>query len=157
MRVKQTVAEAMRALRYDADTGDIVRMSRPDRLAGALDSKGYRQIRVAGRLFLAHRLAWFLHYGVWPSAHLDHIDRNPQNNRISNLREVSHRQNHYNRKVSALNTSGHTGVNLRGGKWQARISTPNGRVFLGSFNSAAEAAAAYSAAKRVHQQISSAK
>ena len=78
--------------------------------AGAIDSKGYLQIRVKGRLYLAHRLAWLYVKGYWPENIIDHIDRNPKNNKWCNLREVSKQCNIRNCNIRKDSTSGVTGV-----------------------------------------------
>lgn len=42
------------------------------------------------RIWLAyHRLAWFLHHGSFPEETIDHINGNPKDNRLCNLRMVS--------------------------------------------------------------------
>ena len=43
------------------------------------------------------RLCWLLHYGDWPENTIDHIDRNPLNNKIENLRDVTQAENNRNR------------------------------------------------------------
>ena len=80
-------------LNYDPDTGDFTwKVSTSNRVrvgqvAGTLRHDGYIRIKVNGKLYLAHRLAWFFVYGVWPVEFLDHIDQDKSNNRINNLRE----------------------------------------------------------------------
>ena len=71
----------------------------------------------------------------------DHINRNPLDNRKSNLRIATHSENMKNRKKFKNNTSGITGVyfNKNKSKWEAHISN-NGKVtYLGSFNNKDEA------------------
>ena len=51
-----------------------------------------------GFTYLGHRLAWFLHYGKQSEFLIDHINRDPSDNRIVNLRECSHLQNNANRE-----------------------------------------------------------
>lgn len=55
-------------------------------LAGTVRTDGYRSIQINGKLYLAHRLIFLYHYGYIPKE-IDHIDSNPSNNNISNLRE----------------------------------------------------------------------
>ena len=87
-------------------------------------------------------------YGV-TRAHgkiVDHIDGNGLNNRRSNIRSASPRQNQANRKLSKNNTSGYRGVNFnkRYGNWKARIYTGGGaQKQLGTFATPEEAAVAY--------------
>ena len=54
---------------------------------------GYRQVGVLGRNFLTHHIVWFLCKGQWPNLPLDHINGDKSDNRIENLRELSHEQN----------------------------------------------------------------
>lgn len=74
---------------------------------------GYKIIRVKGWECSGHRLAWFLTYGVWPSKMLDHINGDRSDNRIANLREVTHSQNAMNAPIRATNTTGAKGVHYR--------------------------------------------
>jgi len=70
---------------------------------------------------------------------VDHIDRNPQNNHISNLRWVTAVENHHNRKKSKNNTSGKQGVShwiTKGNNhyWKAQIRDNNSKVITKSFS-----------------------
>jgi hypothetical protein len=65
--------------------------------AGTLTKNGYTVIQINRNNFLAHRLVWFVTYGKFPDNHIDHIDGNPSNNRIENLRDVTHKVNHQNK------------------------------------------------------------
>lgn len=118
-------------------------------VAGGTDSKGYRQIKLDMRLYLAHRLAWLYVHGEFPSGHLDHVDRNPQNNSIANLRQCTHAENHQNTGVRADNTSGVTGVsfNKESAKWLAYINKGGRKHRLGLFETLEEAVAVRVAAK----------
>jgi len=71
---------------------------------------GYIRFKHAGRLWLAHRVAWFLHYGEWPATDIDHIDGDRSNNRLANLRLASRSQNMLNGGTGRANTSGYRGV-----------------------------------------------
>ena len=118
--------------------------------AGYLGSSGYWQIKVMGRLVLAHRLAWLYARGEWPSEQLDHIDGNPLNNSISNLRECTSAQNHQNRKARSGSTSSHVGVCWEEGRarWRADIKISGVPKYLGRLKDESSAIAAYVAAKR---------
>lgn len=93
-------------LRYDPDTGLLHwKVSTSNRVkvgdwAGSLNPEGYIQVMVNGTIYKAHRLIWFMHYGYWPADTIDHWDRNRQNNRLDNLRDVT-------MLVNATNTGGH--------------------------------------------------
>jgi hypothetical protein len=65
---------------------------------GRLNSCGYYQTKVNGVLYLNSRLIWKMVNGKDPEQVIDHIDNNPSNNVISNLRDISQRENVLNRK-----------------------------------------------------------
>tara|TARA_R100001143_G_C3351183_1_gene129611 strand:- start:119 stop:490 length:372 start_codon:yes stop_codon:yes gene_type:complete len=58
---------------------------------------GYFQGQIFGKLYYAHRIIWTMYYGDWPENEIDHIDRNGFNNKISNLRDVTHQVNMNNK------------------------------------------------------------
>ena len=72
---------------YDKDTGVLSRIDRSYGF-GSIDSYGYLIIKVKGKQYKAHRLAWFLHYGTFPKYTIDHINGNKLDNRICNLQDV---------------------------------------------------------------------
>lgn len=82
-----------------------------------------------------HRLVWLLFTGSLPSKDLDHIDRNPLNNKIENLRDVSHQVNSFNRGPNKNTTSGVKGVswNKKNKVWTAHIFFSGKKIHLGSF------------------------
>lgn len=133
-------------LRYASDRGN---MKTGDE-AGYTDAYGYRRVYISGKNYAVHRLVWELVHGVSPTKPLDHIDGNKQNNRISNLREVTPMENSQNR-VNARkdSSSGVLGVGFHQGKWRARIRVNKKRIELGSFDSLEDAAAAYQNAKKI--------
>jgi hypothetical protein len=118
-------------------------------VAGSLRTDGYREVGIARRRYLAHRLVWLWFYGTWPDVGLvlDHINGNRLDNRIDNLRAVTRRQNQHNakrhragRKVGAIPVKG------RGKPWRSKIYV-NGKVIcLGSFDTEEEAHNAYASA-----------
>ena len=109
--------------------------------AGCLDGKGYVRIGLNNKRYRAHRLIWVWHNGELSSDfEIDHINGKRDDNHIENLRLVTHRENHYNRKSS----KGHGKFR---GKWRARIATDGIERYLGVFNTAEEAREAYLNAK----------
>ena len=72
---------------------------------------------------------------------VDHIDNNPGNNNVSNLRWVSQRENTMNSTISKNNSSGVKGVSLhkKSGKWSAYIWQNRKKVHLGLFRTKEEA------------------
>lgn len=78
----------------------------------------------------------------------DHINRNPLDNRRSNLREASNKQNQENVGLRSDNTSGHRGVYWDRNKWRARIKHNGKLLHLGSFDELKDAIAARKHAER---------
>jgi hypothetical protein len=130
-------------LHYDPDTGVFTyACARPKvrvgNIAGHTHARhGYRQIKIDGRVYLAHRLAWMYMYGDWPSSILDHVNRNRTDNRLINLRLSNLYLNRQNVDLQRNNTSGVRGVtwNTALQKWHARISSGGRRHHLGWFDS----------------------
>ena len=109
---------------------------------GAVDRhRGCIKINVNYERHYAHRLAWLYEYGYLPENQIDHIDRDPSNNRISNLREVSQVCNTRNCGNPATNKSGVKGIhrNKKSGKWCAQIMVTQYNVYLGRFDDFDEA------------------
>ncbi len=156
MTAKQYQA-AIDRLRYDPEAG-IFYWRGPTRnkpagaKAGFLTSSGQVGINVNGRIFLAHRLAWFFAHGCEPNGQIDHINGVPTDNRIANLRDVSASQNQWNRGKPKNNTSSRKGVSWRSRRqrWYASISVGGKSIYLGSFVTLDAAAAAYEVACRRH-------
>lgn len=99
-------------------------------------TKGYLVGDIFGKTMRAHRVAWAIYYGEWPTAEIDHINGNRSDNRISNLRDVSRSVNMRNVELSPKNTSGHNGVHWdkRERKWRARIRIDRTLKCLGYFH-----------------------
>lgn len=119
--------------------------------AGSVASDGRLKIKVLGRTYLAHRLAWLYVYGEWPPR-LDHEDRNSLNNRIGNLRPANRSQNGANQGPHKRNSLRLKGVRKepRCERWIARIRVRGVLLYLGCFLSPAAAACAYDAAAIEH-------
>ena len=79
---------------------------------GTPNKRGYLHIGYKGKAYFIHRLIFLIHHGYLPKI-LDHIDGNPENNRIENLREATHSQNICNSKLSKRNSTGFKGVSWR--------------------------------------------
>ena len=132
-------------LSYSADNGNLKWIKSPcnsvkiGSVAGVTKAEGYIRVTFKGELYYAHRLAWFLFYGKWPSGDIDHINRDKSDNRISNLRDVSHKDNCRNQKLRATSTTGFNGVSLSGGKWEAKVCVDGKTIHLGKFDSVSDA------------------
>lgn len=90
----------------------------------------------------ASRVAWALAMRRWPVGDIDHIDRDPSNNRLTNLRDVSETVNLLNTKLSKNNKTGVHGVSVRGNRFVAMLGYKRKLHYLGTFNSVDEAYAA---------------
>ena len=139
-------AEIKRVISYDAETGRL--FHRVDRGRGGRckagteilttpnKKHGYLLINVLNRHHLAHRVAWLLGHGEWPTEYVDHIDHCKTNNRLANLRAVSHGENMKNASLSKSNTTGVAGVHPTGRKrdrFRATANVDGRQTYLGDF------------------------
>lgn len=163
------VALLKELLSYDAKTGALCWAPNPNkprsRCTGLIAGKtrkptgqsrsSYREIgiRLPGdpsrRLWLlAHRVAWAIHHGYWPTEFIDHIDGNGLNNSIDNLRIATRSTNARNQPLHRDNKSGVTGVtwHVRARRWQAQAHTSTAKkrrcIYLGLHKTLLDAAAA---------------
>lgn len=104
--------------------------------AGNLHLDNHIRIRIDGKIYRAHRLAWLYTYGRWPSQQIDHINHDRSDNRLVNLREVDQITNHQNLGIRKDNKSGSTGVHWdrRMEKWMAFIHVNKVRKHIGYFD-----------------------
>jgi hypothetical protein len=122
--------------------------------AGSLEGRGYLQTRIDLKKYLNHRIIYLMHHGYMPE-YIDHIDGDPTNNHIENLRPTSLLGNAHNRRISKNNTSGVKGVtwNKASGRWQAQIRVGGGkRKYLGLFDTLDDAAKALRAERVKHHK-----
>jgi hypothetical protein len=129
-------------------------LARAGQEAGTRRASGYRLVNLLNKPRLSHRLAWLLHFGDWPSVHIDHMNGDPSDNRIANLRDVSAAMNLQNLKGpmagkkhgSLIGSAWHEQT----GKWRAVIRIGGKQKSLGYFVTEIEAHEAYVKAKRLH-------
>lgn len=148
-----TQADLLRLFEYNSVTGVFVRKvktaiaTKVGEVAGCLDSEGYVHIRVMGKSYRAHKLAWLYVYGDMPKL-IDHIDGNKSNNAICNLRLADKSKNGFNRKKTPVFSSIFKGVvwSKKYQKWEAKINAGGKRHYLGYFHCEHEAAHAYNKA-----------
>lgn len=104
-------------------------------VAGSAHIGGYWKVIFRKKLYLAHRVVWYLHHGVWPSGKIDHINGIRGDNRIGNLRDVSQSVNIKNKVKQSNNKTGFTGVHFdkESGKYRAQIKSQGVVRDLGRF------------------------
>jgi hypothetical protein len=141
--------ELMNRLDYDSNTGKFTWKIKPSSKvnvgdpAGKLDKRGYVVIGINGKHYKAHRLAWLYVYGKWPDAIIDHINGITGDNRICNLRDVSHRTNCMN-QICHRNGKLCGAVYVEGAnKWESWARINGKRTYIKRFETEAEAHEAY--------------
>jgi len=151
----ETIREAFS---YDAETG-ILRWAerrnhrtRRGAAVGSRTPKGHLRVVIDGQPILVHRVIWAHVYGTWPENQIDHINGNPSDNRLSNLRPATNRQNQCNAKTRVDNTTGRVGVYWAAnvGKWRPMIRLNGKNVCLGLYETFPEAVAVREQAEREH-------
>ncbi len=150
MTEKLTLERLRECLSYDPDTGIFtwrIKNRRPAirSVAGTISVYGYRIIEIDGAKHRASRLAWFYMTGEWPTKQVDHRNMVRDDDRFANLREATQTQNLRNTRMRRDNTAGYKGVHLnkRNNRWRAFINVEGRQRYLGSFDTAAQAHAAY--------------
>ena len=154
-------------LDYNPETGALTWKVRPEetpidkmwnkRFAGKTITDrlacGHLRFRIDGQNYLVHRAIWAMVYGEWPNGDIDHANRVPDDNRISNLRIATRSQNAANNSRSA-GASGYRGVTYQFKKWNAHIGHKWQKIHLGGFKRRENAALAYNfAAIRLHGEF----
>ena len=144
--------EALELFRYDYETGVLYWRRRinsrvPKTLEAGTQNKssGYLTVSVHGRNYSVHRVVMLMCYGFCGEGlEVDHINHVRNDNRLVNLRFVTHRGNMRNQSVSGKNTSGVTGVYFSKAKkkYIAQIKVDRKVMHLGMFDTLEEAAAA---------------
>lgn len=153
--------ELEQLLDYDPETGvfrwKVFRggSAKAGEIAGHPSAKGYLQIGLKGKLYYAHRLAWFFITKTDPcDAQVDHRNGNKLDNSAINLRLATNGENQKNSGLQKNNTSGFKGVwqdKRWNTGWRAMIRNDGKRIYLGTFPTAELAHRAYcKAAAELH-------
>ena len=164
-------AQLRELLRYDPDSGKLFWKERSldqcsnERTMRAFNAQfagkeaftadngdGYRCSHIFGRTYRAHRVIWAMVHDYWPENQIDHINGRRDDNRLSNLRHLSHAENQQNRKPKTGCLSSLKGVTYirRSKRWQARICANGVRRHLGVFDTQEQAHAAYCKASEIY-------
>ncbi len=158
---KLTSSELKEWLDYDPSTGIFRWKKKNNRriVVGAVAGSSQKSGRQKGRVFIhiekvgyaAHRLAWLYMTGEFPKQTIDHINGDPSDNRIANLRDVPPMVNSQNLKsASCLSSTGLLGAckNTKRNNYFATIKVNKKAIYLGSFDTPLAAHEAYLVAKR---------
>jgi hypothetical protein len=137
-----TPEDLKRLIDYNPDTGELKwketrnHLSTKGTIIKGSRKDGYVSVCVFGYSLLGHRVAYAIYHGAWPSHTIDHIDSNPSNNVITNLRAATMGENSRNVKWNKANKSGHKGVSWCNtvNKWHAQISHKKTKYCLGKFS-----------------------
>lgn len=134
---------------YDPNTGAFLSRIQRSTCKSVLGCKAvrgkmvYLRIVIDRKHYYAHRLAWFYVYGEMPKL-LDHVNGDGCDNRIKNLREASHSDNHANTAWNNDNKTGFKGVSVaKSGRYYASIHKDGKSLNLGHYTTPEEAHAAY--------------
>lgn len=156
MAEKLTAEEARMWFSYDANSGHLTWVLKPSvgvRVgdgAGVRNPNGYVCVKFRGNQYQAHRIAWLMSFGEWPTGDIDHINGVRSDNRLENLRDVPRSMNVQNVRVARSSnlSCGVLGVTPKNQKWQASIVSDGKRKYLGVFETPDAAGRAYINAKR---------
>lgn len=150
-----TQSELRNVLQYDSETGVFVWVNptttrvKTGSVAGCLGDDGYMKIQVFGKRYKSHRLAWLYQHGEFPNCEIDHINGNRVDNRISNLRLATSKQNKENVKLKSTNTSGYRGIHWdkERQKWMAYVTSNRKFHNIGRFDDVNDAIKAVTEAR----------
>jgi len=154
----QELLEVCKArLDYNPETGIFVwkvpyTYHRLNKEAGIVYSTGYRRIRLEGKRYPAHSIAFLMYHGYRPKV-LDHANGIKDDNRINNLRRSTSSENSKNMGPQSNNTTGYKGVaspDKGRSRYRVKIMSEGKSINIGSFRCKHEAARAYNTAARMY-------
>jgi len=138
---------------YDKTTGVFIYLKQVNNkcyIGQILNNKGkngYYRVSIDYKRYYLHRLAWLYEYGHFPKNKIDHIDGNKLNNALSNLRDVTDRQNSQNlqkhREGKLVGATFCPDRAPRKKKWRASIIINKTQTYLGYYLTEQEAHNAY--------------
>lgn len=133
-----TQSRLRQLLSYDPETGVWIWLNPPNhntrlkgKVAGNRRKDGYLRIRIGGAHYYSSQLACLYMTGKFPEEEMDHEDRDPSNDKWSNLRPATSSQNKYNQERSGIR-----GVYRSGNKWMVMVGRHN---YLGLFDNVEDA------------------
>jgi hypothetical protein len=140
MKRELSITRLYELVEVDTLRGLVFRRGKRHKHVRTPDGRGYLCITLDGRSYKAHRVIWAFVHGRWPSdkVEIDHINRDPADNRLSNLRLASRSQNQGNRRRSR-------GYYFypRTSRYIACIGRRGRSRYLGMFDTEQQASAAY--------------
>jgi hypothetical protein len=157
-RIEQIRGRLFELFEYNPETGDFTRKvtvahnAMKGFIAGCPAKNGYLRIRISGKYYYNHRLAWLYQFGEWPAGDVDHINGIRDDNCLSNLRCVSRSENLQNRSAKGAAKSGLMGAyfDKNTGRWysKAQCIETGRQIGLGHYDTKEDAHEAYRAWKR---------
>lgn len=145
------IEELRKKFFYDEASGKLYRAPVE---VGCSGKDGRKTLNINNRHYQLHRVIWAVHHGEWPDQFIDHIDGDPSNNKIENLRLSTPSENQQNRKIQSNNRSGYKGVSVhsdnRERPYRASIMVKGERINLGMFHTPQEAHQVYCEAANKH-------
>lgn len=134
---------------YDADTGLFYKIDDP--YCVYEQPNGYLTVYFLGETYKVHRLIWKIVYGIDPSEQIDHINGIVDDNRLENLRSVTHVENGRNTKAYKKKSKLPPGIDIEQGRYRARIKTNGKKLHLGYFDDLGDAIEAREEAERKYR------
>jgi hypothetical protein len=141
---------------YSPETGLLSWRSLKKPRLGCVSSHGYLRVKIGRRVYSVHRVIWKMVTGHEPPSIIDHIDGDPLNNKISNLRGTDRSGNQQNKRIQINNRSGFKGVSWQSShkSWQACIMSGGKSHWLGRYKNIDDAVKVVSEARnRLHGEF----
>lgn len=142
-----TQAQVRELLSYDAQTGAMTWRA-SGKAVGSFDGRRVR-VCIGGQRYMVHRIAWLYVHGEWPKRMIDHINGDPRDNRMANLRDVPPFINSQNRRAASVRSKTRVlGVVERRNRFSVAMSFMGHAVSVHGFETKEEASSCYLNLKR---------